>query len=278
MSASAAASSRRVAIVCQADSYIGPDLARVLAARGYDLVLGRASEGLPEELAALGAASITVDVRAHDLTAGADLAAAAVERFGTFHSAFYSSGRIAVGRFTSTTIDDLRAAVAGNIEAPYAFVQGVLPTLLGQRDGQVLVATSATAATPAPKASLYAGTRAGATMLLRSVGLELADSGVQVNVVGSNFMDFPEFLRGNRAETPEGRARVEAMVPMKRLGGTDEMAHFCARPAGRHEPVPDRPVLQLRRRLGRLIRRDQRRDQRAALRDRRATPTGRPAS
>jgi NAD(P)-dependent dehydrogenase (short-subunit alcohol dehydrogenase family) len=225
---SPSAPSRRVAIVCQADSYIGPDLARVLAARGHDLVLARASAGLAEELDALGAASVTVDVAAHDLTAGPRLAAAAVERFGTFHSAFFSSGRIAVGRFTSTTIDDLRAAVAGNIEAPYAFVQGVLPTLLGQRDGQILVATSATAGAPTPKASLYAGTRAGATMMLRSLGLEVADSGVQVNVVGSNFMDFPEFLRGNRAETPEGRARVEALVPMRRLGSTVEMANFCA--------------------------------------------------
>jgi 3-oxoacyl-[acyl-carrier protein] reductase len=219
---------RRVALVCPADGYIGPDLARVLASRGFDLVLGRAADGLADELAARGAASVTVDVHAHDLDAGPAMAAAAVERFGTYHSVFFSSGRIAVGRFTSTTIDDLRAAVAGNIEAPYAFVQGVLPTLLAQRDGQVLVATSATAVTPAPKASLYAGTRAGATMILRSLGLELADSGVQVNVVGSNFMDFPEFLRGNRAETPEGRARVEALVPMKRLGQTAEMASFCA--------------------------------------------------
>jgi NAD(P)-dependent dehydrogenase (short-subunit alcohol dehydrogenase family) len=221
-------SSRRVAIVAPADGYVGPDLARVLAVRGYDLVLGRAANGLTDELTALGAASITVDVAAHDLDAGPTIAAAAIERFGTYHSVFFSSGRIAVGRYTNTTIDDLRGAIAGNIEAPYAFVQGVLPRLLEQRDGQILVATSATAASPAPKASLYAGTRAGATMMLRSLGLELADSGVQVNVVGSNFMDFPEFLRGNRAETPEGRARVESLVPMKRLGGLAEMASFCA--------------------------------------------------
>jgi NAD(P)-dependent dehydrogenase (short-subunit alcohol dehydrogenase family) len=64
--------------------------------------------------------------------------------------------------------------------------------------------------------------------MLQSVGLELADSGVQLNVVGTNFMDFPGFLKGNRAETPEGRARVESLVPMKRLGSMAEFAHFCA--------------------------------------------------
>ncbi len=49
-----------------------------------------------------------------------------------------------------------------------------------------------------------------------------------MNVVGTNFMDLPEFVRGNRIESPEDRARVEAMVPMKRLGSMDEVASFCA--------------------------------------------------
>jgi 3-oxoacyl-[acyl-carrier protein] reductase len=51
---------------------------------------------------------------------------------------------------------------------------------------------------------------------------------VQVNAVGTNFMDFPGFLRASRAETPEGRARVEALVPMRRLGTMEEFAAFCA--------------------------------------------------
>jgi 3-oxoacyl-[acyl-carrier protein] reductase len=48
-----------------------------------------------------------------------------------------------------------------------------------------------------------------------------------VNAIGTNFMDFPGFLKANRAEDPEGRARVEAMVPMGRLGTMDELAHLA---------------------------------------------------
>lgn len=220
---------KRVAIISPADGYVGPDLARTLAMRGYHLVLGNVADGLVEECRAVGIEVVVVsDAHPHDLATGPRLVEAALDAFGTFHSAFFSSGQITVGRFLKTSIDDLRAAVQGNVEAPYAFVQAVLPTLIAQRDGQILVATSATAAKPTPVASLYSGTRAAATMMLQSVGLELADSGVQVNVVGTNFMDFPAFLQGNRAETPEGRARVEAMVPMKRLGGLNEFANFCA--------------------------------------------------
>jgi 3-oxoacyl-[acyl-carrier protein] reductase len=65
-------------------------------------------------------------------------------------------------------------------------------------------------------------------MLVRNVADEVAGKGVQVNAIGTNFMDFPEFLKANRAEDPEGRARVEAAVPMKRLGTLDELAQFAA--------------------------------------------------
>ena len=65
---------------------------------------------------------------------------------------------------------------------------------------------------PTPGAPLYSAARAGATMLAKNVAAEVASTGVQVNVLGTNFMDFPEFLRASRAEDPEGRARVEAQV------------------------------------------------------------------
>ena len=43
-------------------------------------------------------------------------------------------------------------------------------------------------------------------MLVRNVAAEVASKNVQVNAIGTNFMDFPEFLAANRAEDAEGRA------------------------------------------------------------------------
>ncbi len=75
---------------------------------------------------------------------------------------------------------------------------------------------------------MYSSVRAGANMLVRNVAAEVVGQGVQVNAIGTNFMDFPAFLRANRAEDDAGRARVEAMVPMGRLGTLEELAHFAA--------------------------------------------------
>ncbi len=221
---------RRVALIADASTYVGPSLARLLAERGHDLVLGDPSSSLVAELEA-GCASVVAVAGAADLVepdAAPRLVAAAVERFGRVDAAVAASGRIAIGRFVGSSVEQLRDVLAGCVEAPYRFLQAVLPPMLEQGDGQVLVITSAAGARPTPGAPLYSSARAAANMLVRNVAGEVASTGVQVNAVGTNFMDFPEFLRANRIDgDPEARAKVEAMVPMKRLGTMEEFAHCC---------------------------------------------------
>lgn len=156
------------------------------------------------------------------------LVRAALDRFGRIDSATAFTGRIVVGRFLRSTVEDLRVALTGCLEAPYQFLRTVVPVMAEQKEGQVLVFTSAAGARPTPGAPLYSAARAGANMLVRNVAAETAAQGVQVNAIGTNFMDFPDFLRANRAEDPEGRARVEQLVPMGRLGTMAELAHFAA--------------------------------------------------
>lgn len=220
---------RRVAIVGDAGHYVGPELARHLAARGHDLVLGDPGPALVAELEATGAAVEAVaGVRnlARPESARA-LVAAAVARFGRLDAAVAFSGQIVTGRFTRSSLEDLRTVVTGCLEAPYHFLKAVIDPMVEQGDGQVLLVTSAAGLRPTPGAPLYSAARAGATMLARNVAAEVARNGVQVNVVGTNFMDFPEFLSASGASDPEVRAKLEGQVPLGRLGTMSEFAAFC---------------------------------------------------
>jgi NAD(P)-dependent dehydrogenase (short-subunit alcohol dehydrogenase family) len=222
-------SPRRVALITDASFYVGPDLARALASRGHDLVLGDPREGLVDELTAMGAAVEAVTgVRDISKAESSErIVAAALQRFGRIDSAAAASGRVITGRFLESSVDDLHAVMKGCLEAPYHFLRAVVPVMVEQGDGQVLLITSAAGARPTPGAPLYSAARAGATMLARNVAAEVARTGVQVNVVGTNFMDFPEFLRANGVTDAESRAKVEAQVPMRRLGTLEEFAAFC---------------------------------------------------
>jgi 3-oxoacyl-[acyl-carrier protein] reductase len=224
-------SERRVAVVTDAASYVGPDLARARAARGHDLVVGDPADGLEEELRAAGA-DVEVVEGVRNLAAPESserIVAAALDRFGRMDAAAAFTGRIVVGRFLRSSLDDLHTVLRGCVDAPYNFLRAAVPPMIDAGGGQVLVFTSAAGARPTPGAPLYSSARAAANMLVRNVAAEVVAKGVQVNAVGTNFMDFPEFLKANRAEDAEGRARVEATVPMGRLGGLDELANFaCA--------------------------------------------------
>ena len=222
-------STRRVALVADAGSYVGPAIARLLAARGHDLVLGDPAEGLADELGALGAAvEVVAGVRNLSRPESApNLVAAGLARFGRIDAATAFSGRIVTGRFLTSSLADLQAAVSGCLEAPYHFLRAVVPVMVEQGSGQVLVLTSAAGARPTPGAPLYSAARAGATMLVKNVAAEVAASGVQVNALGTKYMDFPEFRRATGADDPQVREQIEASVPMRRLGTMEECAAFC---------------------------------------------------
>ena len=223
-------STRPVAIVANGSFYVGPALARQLATRGYDLVIGSPKPELVHELEQLGAAVVGVDkvFTLEEESASERLVEAAMEHFGRLDSACAFSGLIVTGRFMKSTEEDLDKVVAGCLTTPYRFLKAVLAPMIEAKSGQILILTSAAGTRPTPGAPLYSAVRAGATMLVRNVADEMAHLGIQVNALGTNFMDFPEFLRANRITDAESRAKVEAQTPMKRLGTMEECAAMCA--------------------------------------------------
>jgi 3-oxoacyl-[acyl-carrier protein] reductase len=219
----------RVALIADAAHYVGPELARLLAARGHDLVLGDAPPELVDELMSGGTAVEVVDgvgnlSRPDSATALVD---AALSRFGRLDAAAAASGQIIPGRFVNSTPEQFEKIINGCMMAPYHFLKAVVPPMVERRSGQILLITSAAGARPTPGAPLYSAARAGATMLARNVAGEVARDNVQVNAVGTNFMDFPEFRAAMGADDPAVREKVESQVPMRRLGTMAEFAAFC---------------------------------------------------
>lgn len=220
---------RRVAVVNDGSFYVGPPLAKRLAEMGHDLVIGNPADGLVDEIEAMGVRCVGVEV-SRDFSqpdVASALADAAVSHFGRIDCASIASGLIVTGSIVKSSRDDLDKVYKGCVVAPYEFLKAMLPIMMKQQSGQVLIITSASGSRPTPGAPLYSSMRAAATMLAKNAAGEMAKHNVQVNAVGTNFMDFPEFRRASGADDPEVRKKVEAQVPLGRLGTLDEFAHFC---------------------------------------------------
>ncbi|MEM1333816.1 MAG: SDR family oxidoreductase [Actinomycetota bacterium] len=232
---------RPVALITQATSYVGPSLARTLADRGFDLVLHGAtgevgSRGIEEsfetQIADLATRGVAVEVVADvDLRSAAgndEVVQRGIERFGRIDSACFVTGQIIVGKFLDMTEEQWDLVKTTNLDMVFHALRSVLPPMRDAGSGQIVVFTSATGGRPSPMVSIYGATRAGANGLVRAVGLEHARENVQINAVGTNFMDFPGFRLASGADDPERRAGIEAQTPMRRLGTMDELAAFTS--------------------------------------------------
>ena len=222
-------SDRPVAIVSNARFYVGPAIAVRLARAGFDLVLGDPSPEVLAEVDELGSQNWVVDGVADlsDPASAPRLVDMALDAYGRVDSAVFFSGDIVVGKFLESTDQDMHDVVAGNFEAAVRALRAFIPPMVDAGSGQVLAITSAAGLRPTPNAALYSATRAAANMLVKNVAMEVADEGVQLNAVGTNFMDFPMFRKATGANDPEILAKIESNVPMGRLGTMDEFAHFC---------------------------------------------------
>ena len=105
-------------------------------------------------------------------------------------------------------------------------LQAVLPPLMKFGRGQVVVQTSATGEKPSPAAAAYSTMRAAANMMCRCAAMTAAPKGVCVNVVGTNFMNYPGFKEATGADDPKVMKAILEQIPMGRLGETAEAAHF----------------------------------------------------
>jgi NAD(P)-dependent dehydrogenase (short-subunit alcohol dehydrogenase family) len=93
--------------------------------------------------------------------------------------------------------------------------------------GQIVVQTSATGGKPQPTMMAYSVMRAAANMMCRCAAMTAAPKGVCVNVIGTNFMNYPGFREAAGAEDEKAYQKILAEIPMRRLGETEEAAHLA---------------------------------------------------
>ena len=149
--------------------------------------------------------------------------------FGGFDSACIRSGTHVNGSVLTATDEDLETAYEGNLKSVYYALRAVLPPLVEQKSGQVVINTSAGALRPQPDVALYCSTRAAANALIRASALEVAPNGVTLNATGTYGMAYPSFLHMVGADTDPAKAKaVGDAMPIHRLIQPEDAANMVA--------------------------------------------------
>jgi len=226
------AGKKRVVILFDSWNHMMPALAREMVRRNHDLVLGDAQDKeLVKELRKMGA-KVEVVPNTEDQTkleTFQKLVDRAQEVFGGFNSACIRTGTHVNASVLTGDEKDLDTVYEGNLKSVFYALQAVVPPLVAQKSGQVVINTSAGATRPQPFVALYCATRAAANALVRATGLEVAPHGVTVNATGTAGMEYPSYLHMVGADKdPEKAKEVAATFPMQRFVQPEDAASFVA--------------------------------------------------
>ena len=190
------------------------------------MISGRRDEvgqSLVTELRAIGAEAEywRADVRHDDDVR--DLVNKTVARFGRLDVAVNNAGTEGKpGSITEQTAESYAATFDTNVLGTLLSMKHELRVMLPQGSGSIVNVSSAYGSVGAPEASVYAGSKHAVEGMTKSAALEVAGTGVRVNVVAPGTTDTGMLTRFT--STDENKAALVPTVPIKRLATPEEIA------------------------------------------------------
>jgi len=177
------------------------------------------------------ARSIKIDLT--DTAATAQVAAE-IARSHQVTTVVHNAGVIRPALLPDVKLQDFNALVNLHLSAAILLTQACLPAMKAAGFGRVVLVSSR-AVLGLPTRTSYSATKAGMLGMARTWALELAPSGITVNVVAPGPIQTANF----HGIVPEGSPQVDRVVqgiPVKRLGQPDDVARavmfFAAPEAG----------------------------------------------
>jgi NAD(P)-dependent dehydrogenase (short-subunit alcohol dehydrogenase family) len=114
-----------------------------------------------------------------------------VTRFGRLDILVNNAGVRSISPFLEQSLDEWRAAMDVNLTAPYLLSQAAIPHLLRHGRGKIVNITSVASELGFKNRSAYNASKAGLTMLTKSIALELAADGINCNAVAPGVIETP---------------------------------------------------------------------------------------
>lgn len=117
-----------------------------------------------------------------------------------------SAGFAKPRRFLESSISDAEEMMQTNYFGCLRLMWVVMPSMIAQGRGRIVLTSSLAALAPIAGYTLYAGTKAGLRALAHSVDMENSCLGVRVQVVSPPDVETPGFEKENEVKSPECRA------------------------------------------------------------------------
>jgi len=135
-----------------------------------------------------------------------------------------SAGVIRDGLVGTMTDEQWREVLETNLTGTFNCCRAVAQPMLSQRQGSIVNLSSTAAEFSSRGQANYAASKGGINGLTRALAKEFAARGVRVNAVAPGMIetDMSEAVRGLAG------AKIKEIIPMRRVGTPEEVAHLVA--------------------------------------------------
>ncbi len=206
---------------------IGLGMARVLLERGADVTLldRVANETAKGRLRGMDPAHIRY-VEA-DVTNRAELDEA-VSAIPVLDTAICNAAIAESAPFLEISSGQWQRQIDVNLTGVFNTAQSAARRMVFEGSGGLLLFTGSWVQDiPWPEIGAYSASKAGANMLAKSIAREFAAHGVRVNVIAPGIVNAGLAAHQLRTE-PQYAARVKQVIPLNRLGNTNELGQLAA--------------------------------------------------
>jgi 3-oxoacyl-[acyl-carrier protein] reductase len=218
--------SGKASLVTGASRGIGRAIAVAFASDGaFVTLVGRDVAALEETAALAREANPASDplVVAADVTdpqAVENAVSQTIATFGRIDAAVANAGHFKPGLVVRLKPADVEEMLAVNLKSAFYLTTAVTRPMMKQRSGSIVYISSIVGLMGSEGQAGYAAAKAGLLGLAKTTAKELASRNVRVNVVAPGFIE----TAMTDAMSTEAREHFLSMIPMGRVGTTDEIS------------------------------------------------------
>lgn len=219
----------KVAVVTGASRGIGRAIALKLGSGGASVVVNYNSspeqaQKVADEIIAAGGKAAIFKADVSDHAQAQELIKFAVDTFGNLHILVNNAGITRDNLLMLMSDSDWDAVIDTNLKSTFNCSKAAVKHMMRKRSGRIINISSVSGQMGNPGQTNYSASKAGQIGFTKALAREVASRNITVNAIAPGFVD-TEILDAMPAEARETALK---MIPLGRLGTTDEIANAVA--------------------------------------------------